>query len=441
MGYSGFMGFLEGHGSHAPDLGGSKIPVVGAPGVEGPNGAPIYSVDGVRLTAPFSDSLLERHPHGTPVDFAKEGQIPVPADTEQALNTPAPGVEAMPMKTETLIIKEGSSIEGTLNRFLDTKHTEMPNHGNVAHKMFEGAMNREIKLQSEYIKINHDALTKAGTLAGFEDKLAEYQKMLATGRVNIQPGAELTIVEHNGRPLLMEIKGEIKMLNGDIVRLGNDLPPSPAANTPSAVVGGNVPTPAQVEVPIVPKVKVEDVLPYNPEHDYQKLETEMDVEKAIGEMGEKYKEVLNDAMMNPAGGDGSSVEQGERIGTFGNARKDMQLLLNEMRAEDAPWKSVDNIETLLEKGAGTKQILRVSLNNITSGHGDKFSYWSEIKNKSAINLALFNEAGDRNEGAASVMKQFSKIIGKEAMPLSYKETTANWLARITRLALKEKASI
>ncbi len=126
---------------------------------------------------------------------------------------------------ESLTIAKGSSIEGTLNKFMEANHPEIKNHGAVAHKMYTAYM-------KDYIETHQDELTKSG-------KLAEYKEMLATGRVNIQPGAELKIVEINGQPVLTEIKGDIKMLHGGILHMDGTgkLPEIPDAKLPDVSVG------------------------------------------------------------------------------------------------------------------------------------------------------------------------------------------------------------
>ncbi|EKE25482.1 MAG: hypothetical protein ACD_5C00142G0003 [uncultured bacterium] len=172
--------------------------------------------------------------------------------------------------------------------------------------------------------------------------------------------------------------------------------------------------------------------------DYSRLETELQTEDAIHEMDKKYSEAASDALMNPDSHDGPSVEQYEKMGTFDQARKDFRELLKDMRAQDMPWLGESNIQTLIENGAESKQILRVSLNNLTEGHISKSGYWSEIKNQPAMKVAFDN--GKMNERFASVVKQFQEIkgVGDKALPISENETTAQWIARITKLALKNK---
>ena len=97
---------------------------------------------------------------------------------------------------QELTIQKGSSIEGAINKYLVANHPDVKNHGGMAHKMFTDYM-------KNYIQTHHDELANSG-------KLKEYQEMLKTGRVNIQPGAKLIIGEHG----LMGIDGDIKMLHG-----------------------------------------------------------------------------------------------------------------------------------------------------------------------------------------------------------------------------------
>jgi|GEM_PF-5017068 len=196
-----------GWGNHAAVLGSAEL--MKSHGNEVPLST--NNFDDIKLDTPLTDSF--EHPNGAPVNFAEDGKINPPV-FQEALHTPTP--ENM----SGLVIEKGSSIEGALNKFLETSHPEIKNHGATAHKMYTAYM-------EDYIDQHKDELAKSG-------KLAEYKEMLASGRVNIQPGAELKIVDFNGTPVLTEIKGDIKLLHGGIVHLGGieKLPPVPEFNLP-----------------------------------------------------------------------------------------------------------------------------------------------------------------------------------------------------------------
>ncbi|HMN19442.1 MAG TPA: hypothetical protein PKA31_02525 [Candidatus Moranbacteria bacterium] len=98
-----------------------------------------------------------------------------------------------------LVVDKGSSIEGELIEHIKEHHGgQFKNPGAAAHRMFRDYM-------SDYIESHRDELAANG-------KLAEYQEMLRSGKVNIQPGAKIIFDE--SKMCIQSIEGDIKLLHG-----------------------------------------------------------------------------------------------------------------------------------------------------------------------------------------------------------------------------------
>lgn len=119
-----------------------------------------------------------------------------------------------------LVVDKGSSIEGELIEHIKEHHAEtFKNPGTAAHRMFRDYM-------SEYIENHRSELAASG-------KLEEYQEMLRTGRVNIQPGAKIIFDESNLG--IKSIEGDIKLLGGMDHLTGNL--PDPSAEIGDVAIG------------------------------------------------------------------------------------------------------------------------------------------------------------------------------------------------------------
>lgn len=324
-----------------------------------------------------------------------------------------------------LRIEKGSSIEKTLIDHIKKIHPDIKNPGNMAHRMW-----------LDYLDDNKEAIiNKVGD--------SEYQKMLKDGMVNVKPGTILSIDEHDPLKLqLHDIEGKISHLNGGHhAELSHGVnhggAEAPKDLTPAGITDHtNIPTDTADHTPDIPTENPTE-LPRDAVTDYSRLETEMQAEDAIHEMDQKYSDAMRDA--NDATtytSDGPSVEQFEKMGTFNKAREEFSTLLSQMRAEDMPWLGESNVETMIEKGAGSKQILRVCLYNITEGHTFKSAYWGEIKNEPIMKVAY--KDGRIDGGFVALLNQFKGIIGDKVLPIDEKETTGQWLARITKLAVNKK---
>lgn len=363
-------------------------------------------------TGIFADGNFDHvTPNGAaPIDPDKFDHVTpsgAPSAAEQAAH-----IKEMAATHDTeLRIEKGSSIERTLIDHIKKVHPDIKNPGHVAHRMW-----------LDYMDDNKEAIIKkVGD--------TEYHKMLKDGMVNVKPGTILSIDEHDPLKLkLHDIEGKISHLNGGHhVELNhadygdNEVP----KNLNPADGSDNVPTGNKAE------------LPRDAVTDYSRLETELQTEDAIREMDQKYSDAASDALMNPATHDGPSMEQYEKMGTFDQARKDFREFLQDLRAQDTPWIGEHNIQTLLENGAESKQLLRASLNNLTEGHISKSGYWSEIKNQPVMKIAFEN--GRMNDRFASVFNQYEKVIGFDnSLPVDENETTGQWIARLTKLALKKR---
>lgn len=380
----------------------------------------LYPADSV---TPLNNSFM--HPSGAHanIDMHLSANTPaMPADTAEALRTPAASLSV----NETLKIEKGSSIEKTLIDHIKKIHPEMKNPGNIAHRMW-----------LDYMHDNKEGIIKK---VGIE----EYQKMLKDGMVNVKPGTALVLDEKDPFKLkLQDISGRISHLDGSHNSSGGHVSghasatkietPSPAGAAVSGMAQSKVISSENLHGAIVDHV--------NSENDYAKIEAEMGVENEIRKASENYGVAASDAVMHPAGPDGPSSDQYSRMGIFDSEKKSLTQTLNTMKAQDLQWANTNEVGALIEKGAGTKQILGTYLNKITGESPDKLAFWQEIKNKP------FGEVdfGKNSENVTKTIAEFKKAVGeKYADQINPKtnlmgvktEKTGEWLARITKLALR-----
>lgn len=110
-------------------------------------------------------------------------------------NSQKSGIEnASPHEVDkALEIKKGSSIEGTLIKYIKESHPNIKNPGAAAHRMW-----------LDYMDDNKEKIIeKVGS--------SEYQKMLKDGMVNVRPGTEIVIDPNFGR--IVDIEGKMSHLH------------------------------------------------------------------------------------------------------------------------------------------------------------------------------------------------------------------------------------
>ncbi|MDD5463999.1 MAG: hypothetical protein PHP62_02540 [Candidatus Moranbacteria bacterium] len=158
----------------------------GKDAVDGVNGSFNGAILGANVNTPLTDAM--DHPKGPPTNFVDKLQKPF--DTAEALSVSA--------GTESLTIEKGSSIEGTLIKYYKEHGLNFKDNGWAADHAYKDYMH-------DYIENHKDELTKSG-------KLAEYQKMLKDGMVNVKPGTEIVIDPNTGH--IVSIDGKLSHLDG-----------------------------------------------------------------------------------------------------------------------------------------------------------------------------------------------------------------------------------
>lgn len=331
-------------------------------------------------------------------------------------------------------VVSGSSFEGSIIKYLDSVEPGV-NHGGSAHLIFNNAAENYAK--------EHNI--------SFEKAVAKLSR--------IREGSSFSLVK-NGSEWRMNLddqnikfaKGIKKVVRHSLEKAGEDSNFSKA----DILKGGNA-----VSFDDLTKNTSENnaEVPYSANGDFQKIENQMEIENEIANAKDSYRTAADVALGNPI--DPNDVNAGriaeeiknaasetpardtmamgqEYMGRYDEQIKKLTTMLGYTSAEDLPWKGSHSISELLNDGAGSKQILKSSLENITIEHQNKLTYWTEIKNKPFYQVAL-DENGKMKSGFGRVFNQFENIIGQKAIPLFEKnETTGQWLSRLTKLAINSK---
>jgi hypothetical protein len=186
--------------------------------------------------------------------ISSKAEVPVAAGLADA------AAHKMPSSAENLTINKGSSIEKTLIEYYKNHKLPFKDNGYAAHRAY-------LDYMDEYIKDHKDELVKSG-------KLAEYQKMLKDGMVNVKPGTKMIIDPHTGH--IVSIDGKLSHLNVRHHVGGAPSHAAPVDNAPEAL--GTKPVPEAVQ--------------YNPGHDYgqDRLKVMEEIDKLKGD----YRKALDE---------------------------------------------------------------------------------------------------------------------------------------------------
>jgi len=322
------------------------------------------------------------------------------AENIQGGHGPANPVEAANLKgatTEVLLnIKEGSSFEGTLIKFLNN----------------ESNLKEFLKYRPEF----------AGKSNGFiADRLAlefaqKHEEMHGHLPDYVQAGAKLRLSMNTGG------------FNMEITNKDYGWYEQVAQNKSG---GASALPKADIAQPIV-----DNTIPYNPEHDYQKAETEMEAQENLDDLTQKRSDLTN-KLMSEHINDPSPLRDSEEYRNIEDAYDKAKENLQRIKAENIPWEKYHGINELLAHGAGSKEIVRESLQKITAGSSDRVAAWHGIKDKPFFEVF----EGSLHKGLRNTLQEFKGILGVDAIPktdLAGKqiETTGKWLARVTKAALK-----
>lgn len=344
-----------------------------------------------------------------------EGSMDMQAPHTEAFEKGA-AASAAELHKETLTVHKGSSFIGALKHGYLEQHREefLKMHPEMAKFSNDQIAFRLAKAYGEKYQDGHlPDFVKAEAKMTFDPQTLEMHFLKPT---DVGYFAEhVDSIEVSNEPTLSEVSMEEAMQDG----LEDAAPEEQLANT----------------------------MEYNPQHDYQKIETEMRVENAVKGFDAEYKAAADDALMHPAD-DGPSVEQYEAMGEADRMRKQAATLLGELKAEDVPWQGTQNLPALLERGAGSHQILEFGMNGITENTPNKLGYWRELKGKSMYEVfdEYMKSGQKKHVGLVRVLQQFKNVVGEKAVTPTVSadgknvETVGNWLARVTRLAMNKETN-
>ncbi|EKD46476.1 MAG: hypothetical protein ACD_67C00225G0004 [uncultured bacterium] len=309
----------------------------------------------------------------------------------------------------------------------------LPIHGSVEKNLQEELIKHGIKDPGGEA---HRMVLKFMEARGIDEPNLVYDN----NNITIQPDGK-------GGFLLKDIGGEGKWGHSEAIEARMNARHG-IGNVPSNAPSGaptEIPTAVSPEIPNqVPAPGVSPEVLSDANHEFAKIETEMQAEGAVKELGAKIdaENMRVNQDISVADGFGKETfnadtfnDRNELVGLKGEA----MALLSNLRAEDVPWQGMDSVEELISHDAGTHQILQSSLDKITSGQSmSKLAYWREIKDVPFEKVLFSGKGVVGNKEALGLMAEFDKIIGGEQAIPKGDETTKKWLARVTDLALKAK---
>lgn len=440
------------HGAeHAITSGNFDVSNVFAPdGAQGGSGGfdvnNVFSPDGANGDAGGFDinNVYGADGHAPGVAGGAEGSWDAPsAGTEQA-GAVSPGVpvpESAP-GAEILDVKKGSSFEGTIIKFLDEHREEfLKNHPELA-KFDDGQIAHRIALDFEdahpQMAGHLPDLVHAGAKLTFDPVTmnVEINDSHGFGYFTHTPEGEVGhhIVGHSSIPSV-EAGAELPGSGAH----PNLNPPDLAAGVVDVSNGANSggEFPVNFEMPNS-DIPAEEIRQAVSNGEFVPTPLESAAEGAVNPAVDNVAESINETNKKAAG-IAAGVLAGMAATPFAIERhRKVKKALKEMDKVETKKK----IEKMIGKEMGTIGLLRFSLDKITSGSSlGRHEFWNEIKDK-PFDIKKLSKDGRERKGMRDAIKEFKKIIGKEAEPRKNPlgdetETVRQWMARVIKASIEK----